>query len=645
MRHSLNKGIAFLSILLLSSAQVFAQETSEGAQEEIGERFSNPLPLRIIRDGAPQEETGEPDEILLVPNEEFPDETLEQVTKPAEKTSTREITEESESEEKSAEPTPDLLSPPESSSEPLISTSELPEITLESLGLTTSEKANLPVTVWEHNDRVTVEALLPALPSAYSSPALRQLVVRLLTTGGPPPEGEKTLDLLEARIRLLMQLNELEKAEALLNNVPANHLTAEYERLKLDTALWKGDFQTACALAQEAVTRYQEPYFQHALVFCQALGDNPAAVELGLKLLEEQKTLAGSYFLKLIETITEGKPAKLVSYPEPFTALDVALFAKAREPFPVTLIDEGSPLLLRGIALTQHQETPTETQLLAGEQAVLKGSLSAEELRNLYRRAKLPDTIAKEIEKNPSVDTVWKRVLWFHELNDTWSDETRATLLMKLAHAYKSAGLEAIAPSVFQHELASLPVTKTVLLLPVARLAIRAAAEREDYHAVKSWLHAWQERTPGATLNFLKEVVEIAQHRKFSKPDAAKAFRLIQTSKLDETGIAVASRLINIHAAFGHIAPKDLRQPILTASATSGRSACLSSSFVPALKPAAMEKHTAEAIMLSALAVDRRPLRRLCDATAYEVLRSLHETGLKQDTEALAADFLLAFPL
>src|SRR4029077_2972361 len=125
---------------------------------------------------------------------------------------------------------------------------------------------------------------------ATASPAMRDLMRRLLLTNAQAPEGKSGgVNLFGARADRLMAMGLTSEAAALLALAPGSAADTLGARQRIDSLLLAGDDDGACkAVNDTRKTASGGAEWQKAQVFCQLrAGENDQAA-LGLDLLREQ---------------------------------------------------------------------------------------------------------------------------------------------------------------------------------------------------------------------------------------------------------------------------------------------------------------------------------------------------------------------
>ncbi|HSY86253.1 MAG TPA: hypothetical protein VLA85_06750, partial [Verrucomicrobiae bacterium] len=114
----------------------------------------------------------------------------------------------------------------------------LGDVTPDYAGTLEEGAGGFPMDMWKDTDRVLVERLLPRLPPALTSPAMRDLERRLLLTNAEAPAGKGTgVNLFAARADRLASLGLSRDAAALRAMMPAQLTDKVAARLRLDSLL------------------------------------------------------------------------------------------------------------------------------------------------------------------------------------------------------------------------------------------------------------------------------------------------------------------------------------------------------------------------------------------------------------------------
>ncbi|MBL4614391.1 MAG: hypothetical protein JKY27_05905 [Magnetovibrio sp.] len=251
--------------------------------------------------------------------------------------------------------------------------------------------------MWRETQLGVIENLLPQIPVTTASPAMRDLMRRLLLTGAVVPQGTKRGSLISLRAGLLSAMGDFVGVNSLLSAVPGRTKYQDLLRVEVDTRFLTGDVARACQLANAYIQEQQSTYWQKAFIFCQALEGDTDSAMLGMSLLEEQG-VDDPVFFQLVEAVVEleagAKPPVIDSLSDP-TPLHLALARVAKVNLPNDVISSNRPGVLRAIAISPN--APPELRLEAAERAEFAGALQVDTLRQLYASI----TFSDDQLKNP----------------------------------------------------------------------------------------------------------------------------------------------------------------------------------------------------------------------------------------------------
>jgi hypothetical protein len=240
----------------------------------------------------------------------------------------------------------------------------------------------LPRNMWGATPRAFVAAALPLLGPA-TSPTLQNLARRLLLSDAVAPPGRDPADgpgLFALRVERLLALGQVDAGVQLLAAVAPTIASDSFDRNRIELSFAANDLPGACGIAQGGAAHYQNPWWDRALIACQALSGQTEQAGLGLSLLREQKAPPDAAFDALIETIA-GHRQKLDKLPNP-TPLYVALLAAAKLPLPADALAAAGPAALYTYATSD--KVPVLQRLPAAEKAMAWGALPAAALGLLY---------------------------------------------------------------------------------------------------------------------------------------------------------------------------------------------------------------------------------------------------------------------
>lgn len=297
----------------------------------------------------------------------------------------------------------------------------LPDVNPESVGLLDEKSGGLGPDLWRGSSRSRIERWIARLPAAVPSPAMRDLMRRLLLTAAPAPMREMASTdpsagpgpgLVGLRAERLLAMGDREAAEALAKTAGDNVADSLLSEVHVDALLLAGDDTGACREARDAVGRAPSRYLHKVLIFCDALEGERDKVQLGLELLREnpgepseaQAAAADSTFLGLIDLVVGrgGRDDDAAAMLEEPTPLQVALLRAAGKPLPPDIYQRADlpvlAALLEGltspVASSGSPERDRLARLRAAERGVTYGVLAVPTLVARYEAMPFEDVSA-----------------------------------------------------------------------------------------------------------------------------------------------------------------------------------------------------------------------------------------------------------
>ena len=340
-----------------------------------------------------------------------------------------------------------------------------------------------PGDIWSGSRRARIESLLPRLPVAAPSPAMRRLALSLLTSPAEPPAGQGEAGALaRSRVELLTAMGARDAAIALLQaGGPAGGAEA-IARITNDRWLAELDYAAVC----ERILGKAGPgdgYWRRVRILCQAHAGLIEAATLGLELLLETGAAPDQVFddaiyamAGLAEPVVDGRAAP--------TALRVAAWRLAQLPIPVEAVAKAAPDLLPAIA--GAPESLPGARLMAAERAEATGALSIESLRGLYREMAFSDEErADALAQVEALEPPLGRALMLQAIEAQTAPALRAELLAAALFLAEAQGGYGTAARAFAEAVRTVPSTpEHVWFSAAAGRALFAAGDREG---VASW--------------------------------------------------------------------------------------------------------------------------------------------------------------
>ena len=341
-----------------------------------------------------------------------------------------------------------------------------------------------PDTMWQGTSRNLVAGRLAQLrPTA--SPVLQDLARRLMLSNARPPGGEdppQGPSLAVLRLERLIALGQISGALGISDLVRATGDAEPLDRLRVELHFAGNDRDGACGLVQAAIGRYQDLWWDRALIACQALGGEQAKASVGLSLLQERRAPREPIFDTLVEAVG-GRRVKVERLPDP-TPIRVALLAAAKLPLPADALKVASPAVLHQWAT--NPAVPAESRLPAAERAAALGAISLGELSGLYAAIAPTQAERKNALGRAAGDTPRARAILYTMAKDETVPAARAELLSALLEAGRKQGYFLMLARLTAPLLRELgPSPDLGWFAPIAARALYGAGEAE---AGQRWL-------------------------------------------------------------------------------------------------------------------------------------------------------------
>ena len=341
-----------------------------------------------------------------------------------------------------------------------------------------------PETMWQGTSRSLVAGRLVQL-QPNTSPILQDLARRLLLSTARPPGGDDPADgpsLGALRLERLMALGQVDGALAIADLVRTKGDPQRLDRLRVELHFVANDVDGACSAVKAAIGRYQDFWWDRALIACQALGGDQAKASVGLSLLQERKAPRDSVFDALVAALGNRK-LKVEHMPDP-TPIRVALLAAAKLPLPADALQAASPAVLHQWAT--NPSVPADGRLSAAERAAALGAISLDDLRKIYVAIPPTSTERKAALVRAAPDNPRARAVIYTVAKDEPAPALRAELLAALLDAGRKHGFFLLMARLSAPILREIkPSADLDWFAPVAARALYGAGDAE---AAERWL-------------------------------------------------------------------------------------------------------------------------------------------------------------
>ncbi len=554
----------------------------------------------------------------------------------------------------------------------------LPEIGVESSGLLDAQAGGLGEDMWRGSSRARIESWLPQLPPESQSPAVRDLMRRLLLTAATAPAravagqtvvGSARGGLLGLRAERLLTMGDREAAEALARSVGDRARDPLLAEVHVDALLLSGDNSAACRQARNSIRGTSSHYLQKTIVFCQALDGERDKALLGLELLQEQagsvsegKQAAEDLFVTMIEMIGEGdkgtvSEAEALRRPTP---LMVAMFGAVGQSLPSGTAERADLGLLGAIlekrtppvAGTGEAKPDRLTRIRAAERGVAAGVVDPPVLHTRYNDVVFEELDpARVLSERDSGYSPELRALIFQSLNKAADAGQQAQLLAMQLRLARKHGHYLLAVRSAEDHLAAIPPSPDMLWF--AGEGARGMYALQRVGEGRAWFELLQRMVaPGSqgdrVATRLWPLVLLADNDAPGTPDPDRLrawWEIQQNSFPRQEADRRAALLFAIMDGFE--APLDgLDWQPLMADSRRAADAMPDTAIWRTLAAASYDGRTGETVLGALAALDEASpggeLGRVNAMVLREALFALRRVGLEDEARAIAFDVALA---
>ena len=502
----------------------------------------------------------------------------------------------------------------------------------------------LPGDFWSGSRRSRIEALLPRLPSAAPSEAMRRLALALLTSPAQPPAGTGEAEaLVFARVGRLVAMGEHDAALALLGSAGPEGGQARGARIENDRLLVALDLDTACERVLGKAGRAGESYWRRVRILCQAHVGLIEAATLGLELLLETDAAPDQVFDDTIYAMA-GLAEPVVDPLADPTPLRVAAWRLAQLPIPAEAVDRAAPDVLPAIA--RAPESLPRIRLAAAERAEAAGTLSIEALRNFYRAiAFSPEEHADALELIEALEPPLGRSLMLQSIEAQTAPALRAELLSAALSLAEAQGAHGTMARALAHLMRAVPPAPGLSWFSGA--AGRALMAAGDHEAAAAWYALASEEAPrdaeaARAAVRLWPLMLLSAQEVYLKTAPFEAWLALRA---DRGGEAVALARANwlailVDALGGRIDPEVWDRLMLDEPPVAARAPALA--LANGLQEAAEGGLLGETVLLALLLLGDDGPGAAGIATVGPVVSSLVSAGLREEARAIALEAALA---
>ena len=501
-----------------------------------------------------------------------------------------------------------------------------------------------PRDFWSGSRRSRIEALLPHLPAAVPSDAMRRLALALLTSPAQLPVGRGEAGaLVLARVGRLVAMGARDAALALLESAGpegGQTLSAQIENDRLLAAL---DLDAACERILGKAGRAGDGYWRRVRILCQAHAGLIEAATLGLELLHETDAAPDQVFDDTIYAMAGLAEPGVDPLADP-TPLHVAAWRLAQFPIPAESVARAAPDVLPAIA--GAPESLPGIRLAAAERAEAAGTLSVEALRGLYRAMVFsPEERADALEQVESLEPPLGRSLMLQAIEAQTTPALRAELLVAALSLAEAQGAHGTMARALAHLVRTVPPAPDHGWFSGA--AGRALIAAGDHEAAAAWYALASAEAPrdaeaARAAVRLWPLMLLSAQEIYLKTAPFEAWLALRADKGGEAvALARATWLaISVDALGGRIDPEVWDRLMLDERPVVARAPAMA--LANGLQKAAKGGQLGETVLLALLLLGEHGPAAAGVATVGPVISSFVSAGLREEARAIALEAVLA---
>ena len=591
----------------------------------VGESIGQDEPLRLI----PLQQDGAGDNDGAVTGADIPNSAPDAAAAPASEPGKIAETEEDDA--------------PESPAEAGIVVGALDAIDPDAAGIFVEGIEPLPAEIWSGSRRPRIEALLPRMPVAAPSSAMRRLALALLTSPVQPPAGRGEPGALAlARAERLAAMGARDTALALLEQAGPPGGADAIARIRNDRWLAALDYGAACQQVLGKAGR-GDGYWRRVRILCQAQAGLIEAATLGLELLLELDSPPDPAFDDTIYAMAGLAEPVLERFDDP-TPLHVAAWRLAQIPIPSEAVARAAPDVLP--AIVGAPESPPGTRLLAAERAEATGALSTQALRDFYRgiaftEEERADALAQVEALEPSLG----RSLMLQAIEAQTVPALRAELLAAALFLAEAQGAQGTVARALAHLVRMVPPAPEYGWFSGA--AGRALIAAGDNATAAAWYALATEQAP-RDVEAARGALRLWPLMVLSRDDVnltSADFDAWLALRADESERAIAIARANwlallVDALGGRIDPDVWDLLLVDVQPAVARAPALA--LAHGLRAAAEEERLGETVLIALLMLGQGGPGAAGLATVGPVVSSLASVGLREEARAIALEAALA---
>jgi hypothetical protein len=532
---------------------------------------------------------------------------------------------------------------PAGPSDPGVRVDTLQGVDPDTAGTLSESQGGFGINMWQGTPRSLVEALLPRLPIGASSPAMRDLMHRLLLSTAAVPQGKSGGTSLAAmRVELLANMGDQTGVNTLLDAIPNRAADERLLRLEADARFLANDNARACVLASGQIRERRDVFWNKAFVFCQALAGELGRAQLGVAVLREVGENDPAFFQFMDRLTGIGGSATLQSLPNA-RPLHLAMARAAKVQLPKDVVEAKNPGMLRTVAISPN--APVELRLEAAERAEAAGALLTDALRQLYTGVSFSEQeLSSPLSKSdPQKGPMGRALLYRTALVQTVPTAQAEAVARALALG-REGGRYGSTVRVFAPILKRIPPSAELAWF--APEALRAALSIQDHELAKGWVallsaSALFNQESAAALASLMPLARLAGSSDAEKWQAAEIAAWWDRVKGQEGARAQAALLFSLLEAVDEPVPPGLWDSLLDGPPRLNATV-LQPAWWFRIESAAKGGRIGETVLLALIALGEGGPAQSDIVGLMRILTNLKAVGLKNEARTLAVEAAMA---
>jgi hypothetical protein len=515
----------------------------------------------------------------------------------------------------------------------------------DSVGVIDDAEGGLGVDMWGNTDRALVVQAIALLPRNATSPAMRDLMRRLLLTRAMAPRRTGPgPSLLSLRINALFDLGDLESAMALLGRAPFASTEEQLILTEVESRFFQQDTAGACGKVRAAAQDFKAIYWQQAMAYCLALAGKTAEAALMSDIIAERSTAVHPAFFAAMDRLSGAPPPAIDSMSDP-SALYLSMMRTASIALPKDVTARATAPVTMAIAMSPN--APLDLRLQAAESAAERGILASKTLVDIYSAVPFEAPVLADPLKHAEAEWGGRgRALLIRAAGRQSVPAARAEVLQeafKIARAKGGARILAVA---------SQPILKamkpTSALVWFADTAARTLIAVGEFDHARKWIeldlrYARENTGENAPVHDIWPLAVLIGAEGSGEANAVALHTWWQKQNQDDAAAKINTGrvLFSLLDAFDIAVPASLWTPILGAPPVPGMRHPRPG-IQSALRRAVAAGHKGEVVALSLLALsDVGPKPNNLNAVNLSI-RALNKVGLTMEAQRIALEAAVA---